>query len=130
MKACTQCGKCCQNYADGGLSASAEEIEQWELHRPDIAAYVADGAIWVAPDTGEPLKHCPWLTSVEGSGPVRYACSIYADRPLDCRAYPVSLGDMRRDECEMLELKDLDDLVKAQTALDRLMGDSRPTGAR
>ena len=43
MKECTQCGKCCLHYSDGGLSASAEEVEAWEIFNPAIAKYVVDG---------------------------------------------------------------------------------------
>ena len=61
MKECTQCGKCCLLYSDGGLSASAEEVEAWETFNPAIAEYVVDGKIWMDPDTGKQLTRCPWL---------------------------------------------------------------------
>ena len=141
MKPCTQCGKCCQQYSDGGLSATSEEIDWWQTFRPEIARYVRDGRIWMHPETGERLPDCPFLTAdtapadeqsvASGSaanpgGRVRYSCSIYHDRPDDCRQYPVSIGEMRRDGCEMLELRDLDNPIRAQRALDALMSDSRP----
>ena len=55
MKDCTQCGKCCINYGNGGLSATRSEIEGWENDRPDIFAYVRDGKIWMDPATGRQL---------------------------------------------------------------------------
>ena len=103
MRACNQCGRCCLHYADGGLVATRQEIEHWELHRPDIYAHVRDGQIWYSPQTGQALTRCPWL--VGESAP--YQCSIYEDRPEDCRSYPSNISDMIRDECEMLEPGDL-----------------------
>jgi len=123
MKDCNQCGKCCVIYADGGLSASSREIDAWEEHRPDIFAYVRDGKIWVHPETGKQMHHCPWLEKQPGQD--KYTCSIYDDRPNDCRYYPSSIDEMLRDECEMLEPADLGDLAKAQKSLDELMAESR-----
>ena len=109
MRPCNQCGKCCIYYADGGLVATSAEIEHWEHTRPDIYAYVKDGAIWHSPDDGSALTTCPWLVGDEAP----YSCAIYEDRPEDCRSYPSNLTDMVRDECEMLEPRDLVDQEKA-----------------
>ena len=124
MKACNQCGKCCINYSNGGLSASANEIEAWEINRPDIFRYVLDGKIWMDPDTGEQLTCCPWLR--KEANQEKYTCDIYDDRPGDCRYYPVTIEDMIRDECEMLEAHDLAKPKQAQKRLNKLMADSRP----
>ena len=124
MKNCNQCGKCCINYSDGGLSASAEEIEWWETHRPDIASYASNGSIWVDPLTGKQLDKCPWLEKLPGQE--KYICGIYYDRPDDCKYYPVDIEQMVKDECEMLEARDLANPKKAQRTLDDLMSDSRP----
>jgi Fe-S-cluster containining protein len=129
MKACNQCGKCCIQYSDGGLSATTEEIESWEIFRPAIAEYVANGKIWMDPASGEQLTRCPWLEVLPASpasGSIKYGCRIYQDRPADCRHYPVSIAEMVRDGCEMIELRDLDAPKQAQTTLDQLMADSRP----
>lgn len=133
MRECNQCGKCCIAYSDGGLSATAQEIEGWELFNPDIAQYVANGNIWIDPVSGEQLAQCPWLEVLSpkaGSAPVRYGCRIYHDRPEDCRHYPTSVTEMVRDACEMIELHDLDAPEEAQLALDKIMADSRPPLAR
>jgi len=61
MKACNQCGKCCINYSDGGLSVTSSEIDYWEAFRPDILEYVKDEKIWIDPSSGKQLKRCPWL---------------------------------------------------------------------
>ena len=95
MKACNQCGKCCQIYGDG-LSVSADEVAWWETFRPEIAEYVRDGKIWISPETGEQLTSCPWLRKHPSEA--RYSCAIYHDRPDDCRHYPVNIDDMVRDE--------------------------------
>ena len=124
MKDCNQCGKCCINYSNGGLSASASEIEWWDNNRPDIARYVTDGHIWMDPDTGKQLDRCPWLKKLPHEN--KYTCDIYYDRPDDCKYYPVSIDDMIKDECEMLEKWDLANPEQAQTTLDKLMTDSRP----
>lgn len=128
MKSCTQCGKCCIYYGDGGLTATSSEIDWWEIHRPDIFDYVHDGRIWVNPLTKMPLTRCPWLEQVPGEE--KYICSIYYDRPDDCKHYPVDVDQMIRDDCEMLEPRDLIDKKKSQQALDLLMADSRPPLAR
>ena len=124
MKNCNSCGKCCETAGDGGLSASREEIDWWETHRPEIARYVQDGKIWVDPKTGAYFARCPWLRHVPAEK--KYTCDIYFDRPEDCRHYPVDIAQMVRDDCEMLERRDLDDLKRAQQKLDEMMSDSRP----
>lgn len=126
MQPCNQCGKCCLKYADGGLVATSIEVDYWQDQRPDIYAYVHQGVIWCDPDTGAPLDVCPFLQKSGQEDAYRYACGIYADRPQDCRSYPVSIDDMIRDDCEMIEVKDLRDYAKAQQTLDRLMDGSRP----
>ncbi|MCJ7590181.1 MAG: hypothetical protein MUO51_02390 [Woeseiaceae bacterium] len=106
------------------MSASAEEIDWWETHRPDIARYAIGGKIWVDPATGEYFARCPWLQkSPDGK---RFTCDIYDDRPEDCRYYPVDIAQMIEDQCEMLEPRDLLNHRKAQRELDLLMADSRP----
>jgi hypothetical protein len=145
MKDCNQCGKCCIKYGNGGLSASASEVEFWETFRPNIYEYVDEGNIWVSPDTGKQLERCPWLRQVPSSDKngqdktsqdkssrykachIKYTCYIYNDRPDDCKHYPVTVQQMVADECEMIELRDLDNPKQAQTALDKLMIDSRPS---
>ena len=124
MKACTQCGKCCTQYSDGGLSATADEIETWEIFNPDIAEYVRDGNIWMNPISGEQLTRCPWLRKAPNQN--IYTCDIYLDRPNDCRHYPVTIDQMINDECEMIEVQDLVNPKQAQRKLDKLMADSRP----
>ncbi len=128
MKDCNQCGKCCKHYSDGGLSASASEIDWWEEHRPDIFRYVRDGQIWISPDTGKQLTSCPWLQKLPNQQ--KYICSIYGDRPNDCKYYPVTVVQMIQDDCEMLETRDLRYQEKAQRTLDDLMADSRPPAGR
>ena len=128
MKDCNQCGKCCTRYGGGDLSASAAEIDWWENHRPDIFEYVSEGKIWISPITGKQMSRCPWLRKLPRQN--KYACRIYQDRPEDCRHYPVRIGEMIRDECEMLEARDLDNLKQAQRVLDTIMADSRPPVSR
>ena len=124
MKDCNQCGKCCIHYSDGGLSASASEIDWWEIYRPEIFSYVSDGKIWVDPVTGKQLVRCPWLKKLPKQE--KYICRIYYDRPDDCRYYPVTVNQIVRDECEMLEARDIANPKQAQKNLDNLMADSRP----
>ena len=129
MKECNQCGKCCIQYGDGGLSASKEDIQRWETFNPAIAKYVVDGEIWMDPASGKQLARCPWLEELPGEpGAVsaKYGCRIYDDRPEDCRHYPTSIAEMVRDDCEMIEVRDLDAPRQAQKKLDLMMADSRP----
>ncbi|MFQ3236627.1 MAG: Fe-S-cluster containining protein [Paraglaciecola sp.] len=123
MKECTQCGKCCTKYSDGGLSATDSEIDMWQLFRPDIAEYVKNGLIWMSPQNGKQLTLCPFLRKTSND---IYTCDIYFDRPDDCKFYPVTIKQMLNDNCEMLEQSDKEQPVKAQHTLDRLMADSRP----
>ena len=127
MKDCNQCGKCCINYSDGGLTATEQEIEHWRKTRPDIYAYVQAAKIWIDPRSGLQLVRCPWL--VEKSSAFqkkkKYSCAIYQDRPADCRHYPVTIEQMKADECEMLEPHDLKRPKAAQRRLDVMMLESR-----
>ena len=127
MKNCNQCGKCCIKYGGGDLSATSEEIEMWEIFNPDIYAYVKDDKIWFDPKSGEPLKQCPFLgiePKLTPDSPTLYTCSIYLDRPEDCRHYPSLISEMIRDECEMIEVTDLNNPSVAQLKLNKLMDDS------
>lgn len=124
VKDCNQCGKCCTHYSDGGLSASDSEIDWWETHRPEIFNYVNGGKIWISPVTGKQMVRCPWLQKLRNQE--KYICRIYYDRPDDCKYYPVTINQMVRDECEMLETRDMADPKQAQITLDNLMADSRP----
>ena len=101
------------------------EIEYWETFRPDIFNYVSNGNIWMNPDTGKLLEQCPWLRHLPKEN--KYICDIYDDRPDDCKHYPVTINQMIKDECEMLEVKDLSNPKQAQKSLDKLMPGSRPS---
>ena len=125
MKDCNQCGQCCIKYGDGALSATAAEIDMWELFGPHIYQYVKDNEIWFYPDTGLQLTRCTFLEIEAGQGKEKYTCSIYQRRPEDCRHYPRNITEMVRDECEMIEVQDSGDFKKAQSKLDDLMEDGR-----
>ncbi|EKP4406875.1 zinc/iron-chelating domain-containing protein [Vibrio parahaemolyticus] len=130
MKDCNQCGKCCIKYGDGDLAATQEEIDLWELFNPDIFEYVKDGKIWFNPETREQLHRCPFLELAPKSRAGekdKYTCSIYLNRPEDCRHYPSLINEMVQDECEMIEVTDLENPKKAQKQLDKLMCLSRPS---
>lgn len=128
MKECSQCGKCCIKYGGGDLSASKEEIDLWELFNPEIYEYVKNNEIWFDPKTGMRLSTCPFLEIAPKKEPLAknmYTCSIYLDRPEDCRHYPSLIPEMIRDECEMIEPSDIKNQTRAQQKLDILMIDSR-----
>ena len=91
-----------------------------------LSKYVKDNEIWYCPDTGVQLSRCPFLEIEPNQDKDKYTCSIYLSRPEDCRHYPSNITEMVRDECEMIEVKDLEDFNKAQSRLDDLMEDSRP----
>jgi len=132
MKDCNQCGKCCIKYGDGDLCATQDEIDLWEIFNPDIFEFVKNNEIWFDPKTGVRLNRCPFL-EIEPQKNVnaqkKYTCSIYLDRPEDCRHYPSLIPEMIRDECEMIEAIDLTNPKKAQRTLDILMQDSRPSSS-
>lgn len=124
MKECNSCGKCCIKYSNGQLSASAEEVEYWDVFRPDIAEYVSNGKLWMSLETGKLIELCPWLRKAPDSN--LYTCDIYYDRPDDCKFYPTTIAEMIQDECEMLDANDVANPKQAQKALDKMMADSRP----
>mgnify|MGYP000097278468 CR=1 FL=1 len=127
MKECNSCGKCCIKYSNGGLSASQAEIEGWELFTPEIAEYVRDGEIWADPSSGKLFELCPFLRkTTDSKSVVKYTCDIHFDRPDDCKYYPSNVQEMINDECEMIEVIDIENQKKAQVKLDILMQDSRP----
>jgi Fe-S-cluster containining protein len=129
MKDCNQCGKCCIKYGSADLSATKEEIDLWEIFNPNIFEFVQNDEIWFDPNSGLRLKNCPFLEiePIENAfAKKKYTCKIYLDRPEDCRHYPSHISEMVRDECEMIEVIDLEKPKKAQIALDILMKDSRP----
>lgn len=129
MKDCNQCGKCCIKYGGGDLAATQEEIDLWEIFNPDIFDYVKDNEIWFDPKSGIKFERCPFLEIAEkknSQAPDLYTCSIYLDRPEDCRHYPSLISEMIRDDCEMIEAIDLTNPKKAQLKLDLLMKGSRP----
>ncbi|MFK8021264.1 MAG: YkgJ family cysteine cluster protein [Pseudomonadales bacterium] len=124
MKDCNQCGKCCIKYSNGGLSVTPDEVEAWAVFQPDIHDYVLNGEIWFDPKDGSAIEVCPWLNKSDDGR--SYHCGIYFDRPADCRHYPVTITQMVEDDCEMIEIKDLQDPATAQRQLDKIMSDSRP----
>ena len=124
MKDCNQCGKCCINYGGGGLAATKEEIDLWEIFNPEIFKYVNNGEIWFDHQSGTKFKRCPFLEiapKTEKHAQDVYTCSIYVDRPEDCRLYPSLVAEMVRDECEMIEAKDLLQPKQSQITLALLM---------
>lgn len=128
MKDCNQCGKCCIKYGGEALSATQEEIDLWEIFQPDIFKFVKGYEIWFDPNSGNRLKQCPFLEIEPKEDTLaanKYTCSIYFNRPEDCRLYPSLISEMIRDECEMIETIDTTNPKKAQIKLDILMIDSR-----
>ena len=127
MKDCNQCGKCCIKYGDGGIEATVEEIDMWEIFRPHIYQYVKNYKLWFDPKTQAQLTQCPFLEKVVTSQTnpkaieqVKYTCAIYEDRPEDCRLYPSNINEMIKDECEMIEAIDISQPKKAQISLNKL----------
>jgi Fe-S-cluster containining protein len=115
MRKCTQCGKCCLNY--NGLKGNLGTISQkeallWEKNRPEILRYLLPALddkvydVWFSPITREELMRCPWLRKLPNRE--KYKCRIYDIRPCVCRNYPVNVGQMKKDGCEMLEPTDYD----------------------
>jgi Fe-S-cluster containining protein len=129
MKDCNQCGKCCIKYGASDLSVTKEEIDLWEIFNPEIFKFVKNAEVWFEPNSGLRLKSCPFLEidqQKDALAEIKYTCSIYLDRPEDCRHYPSLIAEMIRDECEMIESIDLEHTKKAQIKLDELMQESRP----
>jgi len=122
VKDCNACGKCCVKYGGHGLSISQSEINDWDEAAPELLDYIQKNEIWFDPKTKQPFDQCPWL--IPGPTPNVFHCKIYHNRPDDCRYYPSSLEEMIRDDCEMVEAKDLKNPKKAQQDLELIMKDS------
>ena len=106
MKSCNQCGKCCIKYGGNLGVATGNDLEVWELEKPELLDFIYSENlpdIWISPTDGEELNHCPWLYTKTVN---KYACEINDVRPTVCRNYPVSIEQMKKDECEMLECID------------------------
>lgn len=128
MQNCNQCGKCCTKYGAADLDVNQEEIELWALFNPEIFKYVKNNQLWFDPISGAQLTQCPFLALEPKKNPSqssKYICSIYLDRPQDCRHYPSLISEMINDECEMLEQVDIKHPAKAQKQLNILMIESR-----
>ena len=125
---CNQCGKCCIKYGGGDLTATKEEIDLWEIFQPELFKYVKNNEIWFDPESDSRFKRCPFLEvdpKADSLASNKYTCSIYLNRPEDCRHYPSLISEMIRDECEMIEITDLAKPKQAQIKLDLLMAGSR-----
>jgi Fe-S-cluster containining protein len=90
---CQRCGGCCFRFSE--LTAFPEDIDRWvDEGREDILQYADEymysliGAadLWIDPETGEPLRRCPFLRKVRNKP--MYRCLIYDTRPGQCRSFP------------------------------------------
>ncbi len=87
MGECSQCGECCFRWGGGTLSATNEDIMNWEENAPHILPYVdlQLGDLWFSPKTGEELWRCPWLQKKRNKD--YYYCQIEEFKPAVCRNY-------------------------------------------
>ena len=111
MKDCNQCGKCCIKYGADDLSATTEEVDLWGIFNPEIFRFVKNNQIWFDHESALSLKSCPFLEIEPQIKPLaenKYTRSIHLDKPEDCRHYPSLIAEMIRDQCEMVEVIDLE----------------------
>ncbi|PLX40387.1 MAG: hypothetical protein C0608_09130 [Deltaproteobacteria bacterium] len=89
---CAACGICCDLYGFT-LTADAGDLERWRVEgRGDLLAMVGeDGLLWLEPETGEHLDHCPHLGRVKNGGSLHALCAIHRTKPHICRSYPTEL---------------------------------------
>lgn len=103
--ACTGCGKCCidANYMRS-LPATKSDIRRWRKEgREDILEYVdfVGGGVyslWVK--EGVESSRCPFVRKDRGKP--TYHCTIHETRPVACRGYPVTAGQMVKLGCEIV----------------------------
>ena len=83
---CRGCGMCCEACGDT-LAAEGSDLARWRREgREDLLCRVGEGgALWIDPETGEDLDHCPFLVR---TAPDEARCSIHDTKPDMCRAYP------------------------------------------
>ncbi len=100
---CKQCGHCCLDLGAYQTCASEEDIALWEENgRDDLLDWVIEIApgvydIWMNPETGDYVSHCPWLHKEPGQE--KYICRIKALKPEICRDYPVSREHAEKTGC-------------------------------
>jgi Fe-S-cluster containining protein len=97
MPVCSRCGKCCL-VQGSGFTMMPEDYGRWRSQgRYDILRYVwlcrvpsdCEGKWdvwidWIDPQTGENLKHCPFLKRADRG---RYTCAIYDTKPRICERF-------------------------------------------
>ena len=120
MRACTQCGRCCTNPSFmKTLPATGDDVKRWRKGgRADILEWcsvLGDDAnpyadLWISPRTGDEASRCPFVRKIRGQD--RYTCTIYNTRPEVCRAYPISVDNMKAVDCEMIDPGDTDEDVR------------------
>lgn len=87
---CTSCGACCARFRVGFYWREAESGEHnaavppgfFEELTPILRAMKGTGA-----------KHHPKCVALKGRIGEKVSCSIYANRPTPCRAFPASYED-------------------------------------
>lgn len=104
LTSCERCGNCCDERVASGLSASSEDLKNWEDNNPNILKYThkvhealdcAD--LWFSPITGQELERCPWLRK-DRNKPT-YKCLIHDLKPEVCSSYPLNLNQMKIIGC-------------------------------
>jgi len=81
--ACTKCGQCCMNTQMELLPEDIERITSLGYRLEDFAVF--DGEIWRLRNVD---GHCVFLN------PQTMECTIYKDRPIGCRLYPLVYDDV------------------------------------
>ncbi|MGC8544132.1 MAG: YkgJ family cysteine cluster protein [Vulcanisaeta sp.] len=81
--ACTKCGQCCMNTQMELLPEDIERITSLGYRLEDFAVF--DGEIWRLRNVD---GHCVFLN------PQTMECTIYEDRPIGCRLYPLVYDDV------------------------------------
>ncbi|MEM7254920.1 MAG: YkgJ family cysteine cluster protein [Pseudomonadota bacterium] len=106
---CNGCGRCC-DIAGAWLEATPADLARWEAAGDAGEAVLRyakrrdDGGaeLWIEPDTGRALNHCPWLKrpKVHGRSVAASRCDIYNLRPTVCRRFPTSFAQAVDFDCE------------------------------
>ncbi len=80
---CTECGKCCLNTQMELLPEDIERIIKLGYRLTDFAVF--DGEMWRLRNVD---GHCIFLN------PQTMQCTIYENRPIGCRLYPLVYDDV------------------------------------
>jgi Fe-S-cluster containining protein len=108
---CKQCGRCCKVFADKGVNIQGLPLYEWEKEQLEKIATERGITLKFEPvdliyDKKSNLYICAQFTLKQEPCPflIENKCSIYENRPLVCKMYPLGKSPLLQKEQETLNL--------------------------